>query len=98
MIADCTEIGAKVIVFGNHRPASILIMPDGKAHYEKSIEYNDAAMQAAIAGKAAYYDMSKLNVPSSSRRDLVCDDCVHLSEFGKNIYAQFAASLIAEFK
>jgi lysophospholipase L1-like esterase len=94
MIQDCQELGAKVIVFGNHRPATVLTMPDGKAHAEKIMEYNEAAQQVALACKTTYYDMSKLEIPGGTWRDLVCDDCVHLSEFGRNVYGQFAASKI----
>ena len=94
MIEECEELGAKVVVLGNHRPATVLIMPDGKSHAQKTSEYNEAARQTALACKAAYFDISEQEVPGGSWRDLVCDDCVHLSEFGRHIYGQFAANII----
>jgi lysophospholipase L1-like esterase len=97
MIEDCREIGAKVIVIGNHRPATVLTMPDGKTHAEKTREYNEAARQTAFASKAVYFDISEQEVPGNSYRELVCEDCVHLSEFGRHIYGQFAANLIQKY-
>ena len=94
MIMDCRDLGAAVIVLGNHRPASAITMPDGKTHAEKNMEYNDAAQQAAIACRAVYYNMSEIELPGVDWRELVCADCIHLSEFGRNIYGQFIASKI----
>lgn len=97
MIEDCKSIGAKVIVIGNHRPSTVITLPDGKSFAKKIFEYNNAAKEAALASKAVYFDMAEADIPGGSWFDLVCDDCVHLSEFGRSIYGQYAANLIYEY-
>ncbi|MCP3967622.1 MAG: SGNH/GDSL hydrolase family protein [Lentisphaerae bacterium] len=94
MVMCCQDIPAKVVVLGNHQPAPMLILPDGKTYPETVIEYNSAARKAAQECNAEYHDMSQLDIPGGTWRDMVGDDYIHLSELGKNLYANKAATLI----
>ncbi|QSH40609.1 SGNH/GDSL hydrolase family protein [Lentisphaerota bacterium ZTH] len=94
MIVRCKGIPAKVIIFGNHQPAPVFILPDGKTYPEKVMEYNAAARKAAQECNVEFHDMSQLDIPGGTWRDLVGDDYIKLSELGRNLYGNKAATLI----
>lgn len=97
MIRRCLEIGARVIVFGNHRTRVWLPMPGGGTYDETRKLYNSIAGRAAAECGAAFYDMAVEleKVPGTEWRDLVNDDGVHLSMEGDMAYGRFAAGVIS---
>jgi lysophospholipase L1-like esterase len=96
MILCCKDIPAEVIIFGNHRPAMLITFPDEKTIEQKYQEYNAVAAEVAKTCSVEFHDMSKLEVPGGNWRDLVCEDGIHLSETGKHLFGQFAASVIMQ--
>lgn len=97
MILKCRErTGSRVVIFGNHRARSALVMPGGLTYDETRARYNAAARQAAEAAGVPFYDMAvELKAPEADWKDFVCADGVHLSPLGCHAYAWFAASLVS---
>jgi len=97
MVGMCRTLASSdVIVVGNHATPSLLIMPDGLNYDEVRIRYNKAAERAAGKQGVRYCDMADaINAAGLKPREIVNEDCVHLSPLGLETYAQIAVNEIA---
>ena len=92
-----TEAGADVLVFGNHKARSLLLMPTGITYDATRALYNEQARRAAAEAGARYVDMSSaLMLDGVSWSSIVCDDGVHLSNLGVSLYSHVAMNEIAD--
>lgn len=78
---------AKVLIIGNHRPDSILILPTGKSYAETSQLYKAAARQVALDLGVHYLDMEAVFAASPHPHTAFVSDTVHLSAKGHWYYA-----------
>lgn len=97
MVRRCqNEARARVLVLGNHNPVSILQMPDRRSYQQTVDAYRKISVAVAKSTGADYHDMSLLTKYQFCDSELVVEDGVHLSEKGRNLYAQQIANLIQE--
>lgn len=96
MIRMCRErAGAHVIVFGNHRARSLLILPSGIGYDKTRAQYNAVAQGVAKSAGVRFCDMAEMfAVAGLCTEDIVNEDGVHLSAQGLRAYAQIAANEI----
>jgi len=96
MVKRCKEeLGAKVIVFGNHRVNRCTVLPSGLRYEQARAEYNVRARAAARASGAPWIDMSQvLALEETHWTTLVSDDGVHLSGAGLKAYASAGATAV----
>lgn len=96
MVRMCREqAGAEVIVFGNHRARTLLIMPSGRGYDETRAQYNSVAERVAKRMGVRYCDMAAvLSAAGLRTEEIVCEDGVHLTPVGIRAYAQIAANEI----
>lgn len=98
MIKRCKEeLGARVVVFGNHRPRSVLRMLNGLTYPQTADLYREESRKAAAAQGVRYVDMSvETTAGGLPWTEVVNEDGVHLSAAGLNTYAGVAASVIMD--
>jgi lysophospholipase L1-like esterase len=98
MIKRCKdELGARVVVFGNHKPRSVLRMLTGLTYPQTADLYREESRKAAAARGVRYVDMSVETTSGGLLwTEVVNEDGVHLSGAGLNAYAAVAASVIVD--
>jgi lysophospholipase L1-like esterase len=95
MIHRCkTELHARVVVLGNHRPRAVLRLLSGKTYVETTAIYREESRKAALAQNVPYIDMSvETTAGGLAWTDVVNEDGVHLSPAGLNTYAAIASNI-----
>ncbi len=95
MIKRCKdELSARVVVFGNHRPKSILRLLSGLTYPQTTALYREESKKAAAAQGVRYVDMSVETIAGGLEwTEVVNEDGVHLSQAGINTYAGIASNV-----
>ncbi|MCC7147301.1 MAG: SGNH/GDSL hydrolase family protein [Phycisphaeraceae bacterium] len=98
MVQLCrTQTKAKVILLGNHRSRSALILPTGLPYDQARAQYNQVVRAVAQEQQTPFYDLAnELTMPHADWMDFVCHDGVHLSPLGYIAYAHFVVNRLRE--
>lgn len=98
MVQACREVaGARVLLLGYHRFRRPVTLPTGLTYEETRRCYNAVIRDVATSTGAEYLDMEVAldSVSDTSWTECVCDDGVHLSPLGQQLYASLLATAIA---
>ncbi len=95
MIGACRQVGAEVLVFGNHPARRIHRMPDGRPAADVYAEYARMAGTTARERGVRFFSLADgFAAVGWAADDFLSEDGVHLSPRGLEGYAQMAADQI----
>jgi lysophospholipase L1-like esterase len=99
MVRRCREeLGAAVILFGNHHSCTLLTLPNGLSYEDSLQQYNAAAGQVAVEFGVRYCDMGAVfDAAGLGANEIVTEDGVHLTPRGIRAYAQVAANELRQY-
>jgi len=86
----------QIVLIGNHRSDSFLVLPTGKTYEQSRLIYKAAAERVAQKFQTHWLDMEACFDSTGRRHTEFIRDMVHLSPIGQLHYASFMANKLQE--